>query len=96
METPTVNCPSQEKEETSKPYKTCRKAYRKENTTCEWDDGGKIGKWSNWNLAISAWNMIFKTMDGSQCIYPREDEGTALQHTYVSQITAKIKSNKSK
>ena len=40
------------------------KAYRKENTTSEWDDGGKMGnkKNSNSNLPTSAWNLIFKSI----------------------------------
>ena len=48
--TPTVNCPSQETEETSTPYKTCWECHVNDerprgnkNTTTEWDDGGKIG-----------------------------------------------------
>ena len=41
-----VNCPSQETEVTTRPVEKVAlttKTYRKENTTCEWDDGGKIG-----------------------------------------------------
>jgi hypothetical protein len=45
--TPTANCPSQEREETSTPYKTCcecrvdERPAGKINTAIEWDDGGK-------------------------------------------------------
>jgi hypothetical protein len=47
--TPTVNCPSQETQETTSPNKSrceCRfndkRPTGKKNTTHEWDDGGKI------------------------------------------------------
>ena len=50
LETPTDNSPSQEIEETSKPYKTCyecrvndERPTGKKNTTIKWEDGGKIG-----------------------------------------------------
>ena len=68
-----VNCPSQEREETSTTYKTFWE-YRvneerptgKKYTTIEWDDGGKIGNKNRinayWNLPIGARYMIFKTI----------------------------------
>ena len=61
-------------EETSTSYKTrweCRindeRPTGKKGTIIEWDDGGKISNtnkiYSNWNLPIGAWKMIFKSID---------------------------------
>ena len=44
--TPTVNCQSQETEETSRPVENVAlttKGLQERKTTIEWDDGGEIG-----------------------------------------------------
>ena len=50
ISTPTVNCPSQETEETLTPYKACWECHVNDerptgnkNITIKWNDGGKIG-----------------------------------------------------